>query len=114
MSFEHEQQQAMRLLQALEDGALPTDRARGLFESADPALVYFIFAWLRAWYPPSHSAAQGVLGRIVALCTASPQVARMAKKGEKDALVAWFEEAYDYRDLQRDAFIELIVEKLEG
>ena len=97
MSFEFERGQAMRMLRALEDAALSTADARILYEQADPALVHFIFAWLRAWYPPHHSAADGVLGRILALCTASSVVARMAREGKRDAIVSWFEEAYDYR-----------------
>ena len=114
MSFEHEKGQAMRMLKALEDAALSTADARTLFEQADPALVYFIFAWLRAWYPPHHSDAEGVLGRIVDLCKAAPAVARMAKEGERDAIVTWFEESFSYRDFQRNDFIQLVVEKLEG
>jgi hypothetical protein len=38
----------------------------------------------------------------------------MARSGEKDAIVAWFEESYEYRNLDRQEFISMIVEKLEG
>jgi hypothetical protein len=55
-----------------------------------------------------------VLGRIVHLCTESPTVAQMARKGEKDAIVMWFEETHEYRDFDRNEFISMIVEKLEG
>ncbi len=85
-----------------------------LVRDADPAWVYMSFAWLRAWYPPSHPAAGGVLGRIVNLCSASAAVTRMVQDGQKDPITEWFEEAYDYRDLDRKAFIDLVVEKLEG
>jgi hypothetical protein len=38
----------------------------------------------------------------------------MAKDGKEDALVAWFEDDYAYRDLRAAEFIDLVVEKLEG
>lgn len=114
MSFEHEERSAAHLLSAIEDGAPALADVRPLFEDADPALIYLLFAWLRARYHPSHPAAEGVLGRIVALCTMSPKVAKKARAGEKDPVVAWFEEAYEYREVERDQFISMIVEKLEG
>jgi hypothetical protein len=114
MSFDHEKRVAAHLLTAIEDGSHSTANLRPEYEEADPALVYLIFAWLRARYRPGHPAAEGVLGRIVALCTASSAVARKAREGERDSIVAWFEETYDYRDLDRDEFISLVVEKLEG
>lgn len=83
-------------------------------EEADPTLVYFIFTWLRAWYPPSHPAADAVLGRLGELCSLHPEAARRAKEGQKDALVEWFEDAYSYRDFRGAEFIDLVVEKLEG
>ena len=38
------------------------------------ALVHLLFAWLRAHYHSGHSASDGVLGGIVALCSASPTI----------------------------------------
>mgnify|MGYP006928170800 CR=1 FL=1 len=113
MAFDHEKGVAARLLQVVEDGTLSVIDIRPLYEEADPALVYLIFAWLRARYPASHSAAEGVLGRIVEVCS-SPGVARNLKAGERDAIVEWFEETYEYRDLDRDEFISRVVEKLES
>jgi hypothetical protein len=114
MAFAQEQREAAYLLQVVEDGTRSVADARPLFEEADPALVYFLFAWLRVRYHAGHPASEGVLGRIVGICSASPRVARMVREGEKDALVQWFEETHDYSDFDRDAFIECIVEKLEG
>lgn len=114
MSFAHEQREAAHLLAMIEDGTRSTAEARPLFEAADPTLVYFLFAWLRLKYHAGHPASEGVLGRIVELCNASPKVARWVRDGGKDPLVEWFEESHEYRDFERDAFIELIVEKLEG
>ena len=48
------------------------------------------------------------------LCTQHPKAARMAKQGESDSLVTWFEDEHGYRDLRAEEFIDLIVEKLEG
>lgn len=114
MAFDHEKRVARRLLGALEDGRLNTSETFHIVSSADPALIHFIFAWLRAWYPASHPAADAVLGRLGALCTQHPKAAQMAKAGARDPLVEWFEDTYTYRDLRAAEFIELIVEKLEG
>ena len=114
MSFDHEKRSAARLLDAIENGRLPADQTLSLLTGADPALVYMIFAWLRVRYHPGHSASDGVLGRIVHLCTASQKVAQMARSGGKDPVVVWFEETYEYRDFNRNEFISMIVEKLEG
>ena len=114
MAFELEKAAARRLLGALEDGTLGTTDTFRLVEEADPTLVYFVFAWLRAWYPPSHPASDGVLGRLGELCSRYPKAARIAKEGQGDAIVAWFEDAYGYRDLRAAEFVELVVEKLEG
>ena len=114
MSFDYEKRCAARLLDAIENGRLPADQTLPLLNNADPALVYMIFAWLRVRYHPGHSASEGVLGRIVHLCTESPKVAQMARLGEKDPIVVWFEETYEYRDFDRNEFISMIVEKLEG
>ena len=114
MNFAHERRAASHLLSLIEDGSHSTAHMRPFYEEADPALVYFVFAWLRAHYHAAHPAAAGVLGRMVALVSDSSVVARKAREGERDAIVSWFEETYNYRDLDRDAFIALVVEKLEG
>ena len=114
MSFAPEIRAAAHLLAVVEDGSHSTTRICHLYEDADPALVYLIFSWLRAHYPPSHSAYDGGIGRSAAACAASSTVARKVKAGESDAIVAWFEESYEYRDLHRDDFIPIIIEQLEG
>lgn len=114
MAFQQEKEAARRILGAIEDGTLRVGDTFRLIEEADPTLVYFIFAWIRAWYPSSHPAADGVLGRLGELVSQYPRAARMAKQGESDSLVTWFEDQYSYRDLRADDFIDVIVEKLEG
>jgi len=114
MAFEYEKRQAARLLDSVENGSLSTEDARPLFEEADPALVYLLFAWLRVRYHGGHEASEGVLGRIVALCKVSSIVARKVRSGEDDPIVSWFEESYGYRELDRESFLSLIVDKLES
>jgi hypothetical protein len=48
MVFNIEKAAARRLLGALEDGKLEAPDTFQLVEEADPTLVYFVFAWLRA------------------------------------------------------------------
>lgn len=114
MAFEHEKRTARRLLGAIEDGTLDTPNTWYLVSEADPTLVYFIFSWIRAWYPAHHPAADGVLGRLTDLLTRYPKAAKRAKSGASDPLVEWFRNEYAYRDLRAAEFIDLIVEKLEG
>jgi len=114
MQFDYEKRCATRLFDAIENGSLPADQTLPLLTDADPALVYLIFAWLRVRYHAGHSASDGVLGRIVHFCQESPKVAKMARSGEQDPIVLWFEETHEYRDFERNEFISFIVEKLEG
>ena len=114
MAFKMEKAAAQRLLGALEDGKLGATDTFHLVEQADPTLVYFVFAWLRAQYPPSHPASDAVLGRMGELCSRYPKAARMAQDGKEDPIVEWFEDAYNYRDFRAVEFIDLVVEKLEG
>ncbi len=114
MAFREEKRAATRLLAALEDGILSTEDTRPLAEEADPVLLYLVLSWLRARYPATHPASDGVLGRIVALMQQSPVATRNARLGEKDSFVTGFEEAYTYRELDRDTFVDVVVDKLEG
>lgn len=83
-----------------------------LVEAADPALIYLIFTWLRKRYA-DHPNSDSVIGRLVAVSTRG-SVPAMMKEGQADAVSRWFEESYSYRDLGKQEFIELIIEKLEG
>jgi len=114
MAFSIEKAEAQRLLGALEDAKLGASDTFRLVEKADPALVYFVFTWLRARYPSSHPASDAVLGRMGELCSRYPKAARMAQDGKEDPIVEWFEDAYNYRDFRAAEFIDMVVEKLEG
>ena len=113
MSFEQEKRAALRILHAVENGGLTARATYDLVEDADPALIHLIFAWIRTHYPPHHPAAEGVLGRLVEVCR-FPKVAGLMREGASDPIVTWFEDTYEYRELDAQGFIDLVVEKLEG
>jgi len=113
VAFEYERAAALRILQSIEGGIMSPADCFHLIDEADPTLVYFIFTWLRSRYR-ADAAAEGVVGRMVELCSAYPAVTRQVKAGQADSLVAWFEDEYSYRDFGAEAFVDLVVEKLES
>jgi hypothetical protein len=113
MSFEHEKQTALRMLQGIEQGTMTAAESFAVLDEADPTLVYFIFKWLRKRYR-EHPAAEGVLGRLGSVVNAHRSLTRKAKEGEDDPIVGWFESTYSYKDLEAEEFIDIVVEKLEG
>ena len=114
MEFEREKREARRLLDALDQGTQGASATWSMVEEADPALVHFVFSWLRANYPATHPASDAILGRLAELCTRFPKAVRIANQGAEDPVVEWFEDAYAYQDLDAAEFIDLVVEKLEG
>jgi hypothetical protein len=112
MAFEQEQRAALRILEGIEEGTMSATESTALVEEADPALIYLIFTWLRKRYA-NHENSDAVIGRVVAISSRG-SVAKMMKEGEADSVVQWFDETYSYRDLDKKAFIELVIEKLEG
>jgi len=113
MAFNHEKQSALRILEGIERGTMNASESFGVLDDADPTLVYFIFKWLRTWYR-DHPAAEGVLGRLGAVCSAHPALTRKAKSGGEDPVVEWFESTYAYKDFTGSEFIDVVVEKLES
>ena len=112
MAFEHEQRAALRILEGIEEGTASASDSLDLVEHADPALIYLIFTWLRKRYT-GHPNSDAVIGRVVEI-SGRGSVAKMMKEGQADPVVEWFEDGYAYRELDKQQFIELIVEKLEG
>ena len=112
MTFEHQKRAALRLLEGIEEGTMSAAGSLGLVEDADPALVYLIFTWLRKRYA-DHGNSDAVIGRVVAV-SAGRGVPQKMKEGQADAVSRWFEENHSYRDLDKSAFVALVVEKLEG
>ncbi|PRQ03068.1 hypothetical protein ENSA5_18390 [Enhygromyxa salina] len=113
MAFEHQRAAALRILQSIELGSLSSPELFNLIEEADPTLVYLIFTWLRVRYR-SDPAAEGVIGRMVELCKRYPSVTAQVKEGQADSVVEWFEDEYAYGDLDAQAFVALVVDKLES
>ena len=113
MSFEHEKQSALRILEGIELGTMTSDESYGYLRDSEPVLVYFIFKWLRKRYR-DHEAASGVLGRLADICNTHRSITRKAKEGEEDPVVGWFEGPYRYKDLTGSEFIDIVVEKLES
>ena len=112
MALEQEQRAALHLLEGIEEGTMSATDSLTLVEAADPALVYLIFTWLRKRYA-DHPNSDAVIGRVVAISSRGT-TAKLMKQGQADPVVQWFEESYSYRTLDKEAFIELIIEKLEG
>jgi hypothetical protein len=112
MSFEQEQRAALRILEGIEEGTMNATDSLALVEEADPALIYLIFTWLRKRYA-DHANSDAVIGRVVDISNKGT-VPKMMKEGKADSVVQWFEETYSYKELDKAAFIELVVEKLEG
>ncbi len=113
MSFEHEKQSALRILEGIELGTMDSAETYSHLRDADDTLIYFMFKWLRKRYR-EHEAAEGVLGRLADVCNEYRELTRRAKGAEDDPVVGWFEGSYQYKDLTAAEFIDLVVEKLEG
>jgi hypothetical protein len=112
MGLEQEQRAALRILEGIEEGTMSATESLALIEEADPALVYLIITWLRKRYA-DHTNADAVIGRVIAISGRGTTV-KIMKEGQADPVVAWFEDSYSYRTLEKAEFIELIIEKLEG
>jgi hypothetical protein len=110
-----ERQEALRLLDGLENGGMSTADAAVIAEDIDHVLVYAIVSYLRAVYPASDPAANSVLERVVQLTSGSPKVVRKHKEGEEDPVSRWLESEHDYTSFRGRGpeLIDLIVDKLE-
>lgn len=114
MAFEQERKAALRILEGISEGTATTADSFTALDEADPVLVYFIVTWLRSRYGPNDPAGDAVLGRLIEITKRYPSVQKKIKEGQSDSVVAWFEDAYSYRNLGAAEFIALVVEKLES
>jgi len=107
---------AMRLLQGLEQGTLSAVEARILAGTLDPVLVHIILRYLREVYPASNPAASAVLDRVVALTSGSPGLVARIKHGERDSVSAWFASEHSFVEFRGRGgeLLELVVDKLES
>ena len=116
MDINSQIREGVRLLEGLEDGVLPSSDCYNILDQLDDVLVSLVIKYLRKKYPASKPDAAGVMGRLVDLSGTYPKVVQKVKNGDDDPISEWFEESYAYRDYfsDPDAFITLIVNKLEG
>ena len=114
MAFDIEQRDALHLLQGIENGTMNASEAAHVISESDPALVYLLLTWLREHYGRDHPAGEGVLGRLVELTSKHASVKATMREGKADSIVAWFEEAHEYRTFNAVGFVALVVEKLES
>ncbi len=114
MSFVTEKREALMLLEDIENGITRGADTGYRLDNSDPALVYFILTWLRHRYSNDPAMGPGVLGRIVAITAGHNSVTEKMNEGKVDPIVEWFEEAHEYKEFGAEAFIDLVIEKLES
>ena len=116
MTNSTDRNQALRLLQGLENGGLDAFQARLLAEELDPVLVHVIVRYLREVYPASERAARPVLERVLDLTKAYPGLIARAKEGEDDPVTGWFIGERTFREFRGrgEVMIDLLVDKLES
>ncbi len=116
MGTSTDRNQALRLLNGLEQGGLHPAEGRIIAEDLDPVLVHVIVRFLREVYPATEPAARPVLERVVELTNAYPGIVAQAKQGETDPVTAWFTSQHTFAEFRNrgDALVDLVVDKLES
>jgi hypothetical protein len=112
--FADEKNEALAIIVGIVDGTMMPDESYELLDKADPALVYFIFRWIKKYYHGEREDSDMVRGRLSDVKNSYRSLTRKAKDGELDPIVEWFEGTYRYRELDPVAFVDLVIEKLEG
>ncbi len=112
--FSEEKQHAFGILLGIAQASATADETFALLKDAEPVLVYFLFRWLKKYYHKDHDDYEFVKANLSDVRNSHRQLTRMAKDGEEDPLVEWFEGNYKYREMTAFEFIDLIIEKLEG
>lgn len=107
---------ALWMLNGIENGTCDSAEAYKAGADIDPVYLCFIFRYLREKYPPTHPHAQGVMERLLDLTTTYTDLVANAQKGEKDPITSWFNDAYSIRDYFNDPeqLISMIMDKIEG
>lgn len=112
--FSEEKQHAFDILLGIAQATAMADESFALLKDADPVLIYFLFRWLKKHYHKDHDDYEFVKANVGDLRNSHRQLTRMAKDGEEDPIVEWFESTYKYREMSAFEFIDLLIEKLEG
>lgn len=119
MDINSQIREGVRFIIGIEDGNLPVADCYMICENLDPVLVSLMVHYIRhKCSRPSvrDSSGGGGLSRLLELSSTYPDLVNEIREGEKDSLFQWFEDGYQYQDYfhEPEAFVELIVEKLEG
>jgi hypothetical protein len=112
----NEGREGKRMLSGLEMGKLSVADVYNIADELDPVLVYFVLRYLREKYPPGNPASQGVMERLLELTKTYDDVVKASKQGEKDSMREWFDDTHSMHEFfgDSDAFVDMIVEKLES
>lgn len=104
-----------RFLDSIEEGNLPTADGFNLLRNFDPLLAYFLLYYLREKHHVTESSS-GPGERLLSLVSTYPDAGKLAKRPGNDPIVDWFEDTYSVREFfgRRDAFVDIVVDKLEG
>ncbi len=113
--YEMIKRDANRFLDAIESGNLPTADAFNVLRYLDPLLAYFLLAYLREKHHVTDTSS-GPGERLLSLVSTYPDAGKLAKRPNSDPIVEWFEDSFTMREFfgRRDAFVDLIIDKLEG
>ena len=112
--FAEEKAEAYSILTGIAYGTSTPDETFEVLKGQEPVFVYFVFRWLKKYFHKDHDDYEFVKANASDVKNTHRQLTRMAKDGEEDPLVEWFEGTYRYRELDAVAFIDLLIEKLEG
>lgn len=101
-----------RFMDIIEGGVIPLEDALPVAEKLDPLLLYFVLRYLKETYGRD---SQGPNARLLQFLSAYPTIARHAVKPKNEPMVEWFDDSHSMRSFRnRDAFVDLIIDKLEG
>ncbi len=104
-----------RFLIGLEDGNLDQHELFNLADELDPVILALSVQYLRQKYS-QRPESSGIIARLAGFTSHYPDMVSKIKDGEKDPITEWFHETYNFHEYYNDpdAFMTLIVDKLEG
>lgn len=118
MDINSQIREGVRFIIGIEDGNLPVADCYMICENLDPVLVSLMVQYIRrkCARPSARETGGGGLSRLLELTSTYPDLVTEIRKGEKDSMFQWFEDSHQYQEFFHDpeAFVHLIVEKLEG
>lgn len=101
-----------RFMDVIEEGRLPLAEAFQIAEELDPLLLYFVLRYLKETYGRD---TQGPGGRLLQFLSSYPTIAKFAAPPKNEPMVEWFNDSYAVRSFEnREAYLEMIIDKLEG